>query len=82
MTVFDGDVFLRCHSIITDKRPFYFDSHKNADKHGKEETRRCVCEGLKRCFNTLIHLRVSVLVNVQTGYSLTLHPGTLVLGLK
>lgn len=42
MTLFDSDVFLRCHSIITDKRPFYFDSHKNAEKHGKEETRRCV----------------------------------------
>lgn len=26
-----------------------------------------VCEGFQRCYNTLIHLRVSVLVNVQTG---------------
>lgn len=26
-----------------------------------------VCEGFKRCYNTLIHLRVPVLLSVETG---------------
>lgn len=47
-------VFLRCRGIITVKRPFYFDSHKNADKHGKE-----------KIFG--VREELSVLVNVQTG---------------